>query len=157
MVLFGILDDSILRVQFPKKVKDMHILVLILHVVACLALILIVLLQTGKGADLGAAFGGSSQTVFGSQGAGGFLAKLTTAMAVIFMLTSLGLTYLSSHRVQATIMEEAAKATLPEAGQEAASDEQPAGAAEPDESKTKDINNEDGPKAGAESGAESEK
>jgi preprotein translocase subunit SecG len=65
---------------------------------------MIVLLQRGKGADLGAAFGGSSQTVFGSQGAGGFLTKVTTAVAVLFMFTSLGLAYLSSHRVQTTVM-----------------------------------------------------
>jgi preprotein translocase subunit SecG len=65
---------------------------------------MIVLLQRGKGADLGAAFGGSSQTVFGSQGAGGFLTKMTTGVAVLFMLTSLGLAYMSSSRVQATVM-----------------------------------------------------
>ena len=82
----------------------MQIIVIILHVLACLGLIMIVLLQRGKGADLGAAFGGSSQTVFGSQGAGGFLTKLTTVVAVLFMFTSLGLAYLSSHRVQATVM-----------------------------------------------------
>ena len=84
----------------------MHVVVVILHILACLTLILVVLLQTGKGADLGAAFGGSSQTVFGSQGAGGFLAKLTTGMAVVFMLTSLSLAYLSTQRVQSTIMAE---------------------------------------------------
>ena len=85
----------------------MHIVVIILHLLACIGLILIVLLQQGKGADLGAAFGGSSQTVFGSQGAGGFLTRLTTIVAVLFMLTSLGLAYLSSSRVQATIMKSA--------------------------------------------------
>jgi preprotein translocase subunit SecG len=82
----------------------MHIVIILLHVLACVGLIMIVLLQRGKGADLGAAFGGSSQTVFGSQGAGGFLTKMTTAVAVLFMLTSLGLAYLSSTRVQATVM-----------------------------------------------------
>ena len=82
----------------------MHIVVILLHVLACIGLIMIVLLQRGKGADLGAAFGGSSQTVFGSQGAGGFLTKVTTGVAVLFMFTSLGLAYLSSHRVQATVM-----------------------------------------------------
>jgi preprotein translocase subunit SecG len=82
----------------------MQIVVILLHVLACIGLIMIVLLQRGKGADLGAAFGGSSQTVFGSQGAGGFLTKLTTGVAVLFMFTSLGLAYLSSNRVQATVM-----------------------------------------------------
>ncbi len=121
----------------------MHILVLLLHVVACLGLIMIVLLQTGKGADLGAAFGGSSQTVFGSQGAGGFLAKLTTAMAVIFMLTSLGLTYLSSHMVQSTVMDgagqEAVSGELPATAEpKATADEQPA-AAEPETTETNPV------------------
>jgi preprotein translocase subunit SecG len=64
-----------------------------IHVLACLFLIVVVLLQTGKGADMGAVFGGGSQTLFGSSGAGNFLTKLTTATAIAFMLTSLILTY----------------------------------------------------------------
>jgi preprotein translocase subunit SecG len=82
----------------------MQILLIVFHVLACIGLIMIVLLQRGKGADLGAAFGGSSQTVFGSQGAGGFLTRMTTVAAVLFMFTSLGLAYVSSNRVQATVM-----------------------------------------------------
>jgi preprotein translocase subunit SecG len=76
----------------------MYALLIILHIVACLVLILIVLLQAGKGADMGAAFGGSSQTVFGSSGAGTFLGKMTAGVAILFMLTSLALTYTASHR-----------------------------------------------------------
>jgi preprotein translocase subunit SecG len=72
------------------------ILTKVLHIVVAVFLILVVLLQTGKGAEMGAAFGGSSQTLFGSGGPAGFMAKLTTAAAVCFMLTSLGLAYLSS-------------------------------------------------------------
>ncbi len=65
-----------------------------IHVFACLFLIGVVLLQTGKGADMGAVFGGgSSDTVFGSSGAGNFLTKLTTGVAVLFMITSLVMTY----------------------------------------------------------------
>ena len=64
-----------------------------IHVLACLFLIVVVLLQTGKGADMGAVFGGGSQTLFGSGGAGNFLTKLTTGTAIAFMLTSLILTY----------------------------------------------------------------
>ncbi len=75
--------------------KIMTTVIIIIHVLVCFALISIVLLQHGKGAGIGAAFGGSSQTVFGSTGAAPFLAKLTAAAAVIFMLTSLGLTFLS--------------------------------------------------------------
>lgn len=69
----------------------MTTVVLIIHLLVCVGLVLVVLLQAGKGASMGAAFGGSSQTVFGSAGATTFLAKLTTAVAVVFMLTSLGL------------------------------------------------------------------
>jgi preprotein translocase subunit SecG len=65
----------------------------VIHVLACLFLIVVVLLQTGKGADMGAVFGGGSQTLFGSGGAGNFLTKLTTGTAIAFMLTSLVLTY----------------------------------------------------------------
>lgn len=65
-----------------------------IHILTCIMLVVVVLLQTGKGADMGAVFGGgSSQTFFGSSGAGNFLTKLTTGGAIVFMLTSLILTY----------------------------------------------------------------
>jgi len=70
-----------------------HYVVPVIHVLACLFLIVVVLLQTGKGADMGAVFGGGSQTLFGSGGAGNFLTKLTTGTAIAFMLTSLILTW----------------------------------------------------------------
>ena len=77
----------------------MSLILIIIHIVVCIALIMIVLLQTGKGADMGAAFGGgSSQTLFGSTGASTFLSKATTGAAIIFMLTSLLLAYLSTQR-----------------------------------------------------------
>ncbi|OQY24443.1 MAG: preprotein translocase subunit SecG [Desulfobacteraceae bacterium 4572_35.2] len=67
---------------------------LTLHVIVCIALIVIVLLQAGKGADAGASFGGgASQTVFGASGGRSFMSKMTTSAAFIFMLTSLSLTY----------------------------------------------------------------
>ena len=68
----------------------------ILHIAVAVFLILVVLLQTGKGAEMGAAFGGSSQTLFGGAGPAGFMAKLTTTAAIGFMLTSLTLVYMSS-------------------------------------------------------------
>ena len=87
----------------------MYILIVILHIVVSLALILIILLQTGKGADIGAVFGGgSSQTLFGSSGPTSFLSKLTAAAAVIFMITSLFLAYFSGSRPASSIMKEAA-------------------------------------------------
>jgi len=76
----------------------MTAIVVIVHVIVSLALICIVLLQHGKGAGIGAAFGGSSQTVFGSAGAAPFLAKLTAVAAILFMVTSLGLTFLGRQK-----------------------------------------------------------
>jgi preprotein translocase subunit SecG len=67
----------------------------IVYVMVCLFLILVVLLQAGKG-GMGAAFGGSSQTVFGSSGAGNFLTRLTVISAALFMMLSATLTYVSS-------------------------------------------------------------
>jgi preprotein translocase subunit SecG len=81
----------------------MLILLVILHVIVCLFLIGVVLLQQGKSADLAGAFGGSgSQTAFGPRGASNLLTRLTTWSAVVFMLTSVSLTIVlsrsNSHR-----------------------------------------------------------
>ena len=96
----------------------MYTVITIIHVLSCIFLVLVVLLQTGKGADMGAVFGGSSSTVFGSSGAGTFLTRLTTATAVVFMLTSLSLTYFSARRNSATVFDSApaSAAAAPEAG-----------------------------------------
>lgn len=85
----------------------LSVIITVVHVVACVFLVLVVLLQTGKGAEMGAVFGGSSSTVFGSSGAGNFLTKLTTATAIIFMLTSLTLTYLGARQETETIFDTA--------------------------------------------------
>ncbi|HTG01161.1 MAG TPA: preprotein translocase subunit SecG [Nitrospirota bacterium] len=69
----------------------LRIFLVTIHVIVSAILIGMVLLQKGKGADIGAAFGGASQTVFGPRGAQSFLAKLTTGAAIVFMFTSLGL------------------------------------------------------------------
>lgn len=83
----------------------MYTLLMVFHIVACLALILIVLLQTGRGAEMGAAFGGASQTLFGGSGGNVFLTRLTTGAAVVFMITCLGLTYLSAGPSTKSVME----------------------------------------------------
>jgi len=83
----------------------MVLVLTLLHVVVCIALVMIVLLQKGKGASMGAAFGGSSQTVFGSTGATPFLSKITVAAAVIFMLTSLALALLMGRGASSSLMK----------------------------------------------------
>ncbi|BCA96933.1 preprotein translocase subunit SecG [Legionella antarctica] len=81
----------------------MYQLILMIHVVIAVVLIGLVLMQHGKGADIGAAFGsGASNTLFGSQGTGGFLFKLTGGLAMTFFVTSLMLSYLVSIQYQKT-------------------------------------------------------
>lgn len=83
----------------------MTILLTILHVVVSLFLIAVVLLQSGKGAEMGASFGSSgSQSVFGAGGGTTFLSKMTTGAAIIFMLTSLTLAYISGQPSSSSIM-----------------------------------------------------
>src|SRR5262245_35141640 len=85
-----------------------QIFLTIIHLCVSLVLILVVLLQTGKRADLAGAFGGGgSQTAFGARGAATLLSKATTVCAVLFMMTSLGLSIVSSHRQEAgTVLDE---------------------------------------------------
>lgn len=73
----------------------MYTLAVSIHLIACFLMIAAILLQAGKGAEIGASFGGSSQTVFGSRGPGTFLSKITIGTAVVFMVTSLSLAMLS--------------------------------------------------------------
>ena len=83
----------------------MYIALSFLHILIASGLILIVLLQSGKGADIGAAFGGgSSQTVFGGRGAATFLSKATTVLAILFMVMSIALTLLASQRGGTTVV-----------------------------------------------------
>ena len=83
----------------------MYYAVIFLHVLVSIALICIVLLQSGKGAEMGASFGaGGSQTVFGASGGNTFMNKLTTGVAIIFMLTSLTLAHLSTSGSSSSIM-----------------------------------------------------
>jgi preprotein translocase subunit SecG len=84
----------------------MDTLLTIVHVVVCLFLVGIVLLQHGKGADIGATFGGSSQSLFGTEGPLPLLNKITTAAAIIFMLTSVTLAYISSQSSSSSVMSD---------------------------------------------------
>ncbi len=73
------------------------------HVLVCITLVILILLQQGKGAEVGAVFGGSSNTVFGASGAGNVLTRTTSALAVVFFATSLYLAYASSQRASGSI------------------------------------------------------
>jgi preprotein translocase subunit SecG len=89
----------------------MTVFLIMLHVLVSVALIAIVLLQSGKGAEMGASFGASgSQSVFGAGGGSTFMSKLTTGAAVIFMLTSLTLAYRSTQPGTSSVMKGAQKA-----------------------------------------------
>lgn len=76
----------------------MYAFLIVVHIIVSFIMISVILLQAGKGAEIGAAFGGSSQTIFGSRGPGTFLSKLTVTAAVLFMLTSLSLAVMSKQR-----------------------------------------------------------
>jgi preprotein translocase subunit SecG len=101
-------------------IKYMHTLLTWFHILVCIGLVLVVLLQSGRAADLAGAFGGSgSQTAFGPRGAATFLSTATTFLAVVFMLTSLSLALISSQGATsvvtdtAPITEESAPAEAP--------------------------------------------
>ena len=109
----------------------MYTATVILHLIVCFLMIAAILLQAGKGAEIGAAFGGSSQTVFGSRGPGTFLSKVTVAAAVIFMLTSLSLALLSRQENVASVIDvPPASSSAPE------STEAPPESASPESSET---------------------
>src|SRR5512137_1415792 len=83
----------------------MYIFLVIVHIIVSVALIAVVLLQSGKGAEMGASFGASgSQSVFGAGGGNTFMSKMTTGAAIIFMLTSLTLAYFSGKSGSSSIM-----------------------------------------------------
>jgi preprotein translocase subunit SecG len=96
----------------------LYTLIVIVHVFICFLMIGAILLQSGKGAEIGAAFGGSSQTVFGSRGPANFLSKLTVVVAAVFMVTSLSLAILAKQRnFSSTVidMQPKSEATAPPA------------------------------------------
>ncbi len=123
----------------------METLILVLHVVAALTIIGLVLLQHGKGADMGAAFGGgASGSLFGATGSANFLSRITAAAAAIFFITSLGLTWYSSHNaedkgVMATHPASQAPATVPGTASAPAPASVPDKPAVDADSKAKDI------------------
>lgn len=85
----------------------MEQILLAIHVLASIGVIGLVLIQQGKGSEVGASFGsGASQTIFGSQGTGNFLTRLTAIFATLFFATSLGLGYMATHQFKQTDLDE---------------------------------------------------
>jgi preprotein translocase subunit SecG len=100
----------------------LHYLLTFLHILVSIILILVVLLQSGKGADLAGAFGGgATQTAFGSRGPASFLSKLTTAAAILFMITSIGLSVTGTRQQATSVMEGSKGAQAPAKAAPAAS------------------------------------
>ncbi len=92
----------------------MYGMLIVLHVLLALGMIGVILVQTGKGADIGAAFGGgSSQTVFGARGPTTFLHRLTTGIAILFMVTSVVLTIYATRQGPASVISEEPAQTAP--------------------------------------------
>lgn len=124
-------------------------LVLVIHVLTALGIIGLVLLQHGKGADMGAGFGaGASGSLFGATGSANFLSRTTAVLAVVFFLTSLGLAYIATHKPKAnagvmdTVREAPeipAPAQLPPAGAPAAPKAAGAPGGEPATSKANEV------------------
>lgn len=84
-----------------------------IHIIVCILMTIVVLLQPGKSGDLGSIFGGSTQTIFGAAGAVPFLAKLTRILAVVFFVTSLSLSYLTAVGVKSSVIKEGAQVEVP--------------------------------------------
>ena len=90
----------VMQQEVVEFMESLHLVLLVAQVVIAVSLIGFILIQHGKGADAGAAFGsGASSTVFGSQGSGNFLTKITTALAFLFLSNSLALGYMATQRV----------------------------------------------------------
>jgi len=91
----------------------MTVLLIIIHVLVSLFLIGVVLIQSGKGAEMGASFGAaSSHTIFGSRGPGSFLGKLTTGAAILFMITSFSLAFVGSNKGGSSVIPEQTEAPV---------------------------------------------
>lgn len=86
----------------------METLILAIHYLLCFFLIVVILLQAGKGADIGATFGGASQTVFGSRGPATFLNKITAVVAILFLCTSITLAQFSKNRSASSVIDKVA-------------------------------------------------
>ncbi len=100
------INDKIIAKYYVRKISLMENLITVIHVLAAASLIGLVLIQHGKGADMGAAFGsGASGSLFGVSGSSNILSKITAACVVVFFATSLSLTYMASHRTGGSVVK----------------------------------------------------
>jgi preprotein translocase subunit SecG len=91
----------------------MHTFVTVVHVFTCVLLVLVVLIQSGKGAEISTSFGGSSQTVFGSSGGANFFTRFTSGAAFVFMVTSLTLTLMGGQSRKSIFESSVANPVMP--------------------------------------------
>jgi len=113
-------------------------LIVAVHIVVCFILILVVLLQSGKGADLAGAFGGGgSQTAFGSRGPASFLSRMTTVAAILFMVTSITLSGMGRQEAASSVLDGSAAPAVPAAAKPAAGQPQQGAMPTPEEIKRK--------------------
>lgn len=121
----------------------METFIWIVHILAAVGVVGLVLLQHGKGADMGAAFGsGSSGSLFGSSGSANFLSRTTGVLAAVFFVTSLGLTYLSSHKTENKgVMDKVvpAQSSMPASSPSVPVESTPAAPAGGDASKAREV------------------
>jgi preprotein translocase subunit SecG len=107
-----------------------------LHVIVCVILVLVVLLQSGKGADLAGAFGGgATQTAFGSRGPASFLSKMTTVAAIIFMVTSIALSMISTTQREGKSVLETTKEAAQKPAEKAPANQPPVATPTPEQIK----------------------
>lgn len=104
----------------------METLLLTIHYILCLFLIIVILLQAGKGADIGAVFGGASQTVFGSRGPATFLNKMTAVVALMFIVTSIWLAHIAKTRQMSSVVDKVPVSSETEVQKIAPAEEAPA-------------------------------
>ncbi len=108
----------------------MHTLVSVIHVFACILLVLVVLVQSGKGAEISTSLSGSSQTVFGSSGGANFFTRFTSGTAAVFMVTSVVLTLMGSQG-RKSLFEGSATASVPAQGASPSPSASPSSAVSP--------------------------
>lgn len=132
---------SVLRDRADFQEQELETFVWIMHVLATVGVIILVMLQHGKGADMGATFGSSSSgSLFGASGSANFLSRMTAAFAAVFFMTSLGLTYLSSHKTESGgVMEKEIQSADQVQPQPAVTGSTPATPAEGEASKATEI------------------